>query len=303
MRLCVVIWLGALGHVGRCYRAAALVVAHVTDVLWFHGRIGGEKLKRVDTARSEDVTADGTDQIRGDRQTQCDVLVALAECRNHRKWFAAFAQPYLGEHPIEIGSGLGDYALQWIPSVEKFTATDADPALCGELKKVMSGYPNVTVRQMLLPTDDRGDHSCLVCYQVLEHIEDHVGALRSMARLVRPEGYLVLTCPAFPFAMSPVDIATGHVRRYTKRTMTQALTDAGLEVVSVRYANSLGLLCYYAFTSLLKKQPSSGGTMSFYDRLVVPVVRMLEHAIGDRPPFGQSVVAVARVREEGDRAD
>jgi hypothetical protein len=36
---------------------------------------------------------------------------------------------------------------------------------------------------------------------------------------------------------------------------------------------------------------------------VVPVVRMLEHAIGDRPPFGQSVVAVARVREEGDRAD
>jgi hypothetical protein len=68
-------------------------------------------------------------------------------------------------------------------------------------------------------------------------------------------------------------------------------------VVSVRYANSVGLLCYYAFTSLLKKQPSTGGTMSFYDRLVVPVVRWLERIIGDRPPFGQSVVAVARVPE------
>jgi hypothetical protein len=111
----------------------------------------------------------------------------------------------------------------------------------------------------------------------------------------------VLVCPAFPFAMSPVDIATGHVRRYTKRSMTRALNDAGLEVVEVRYANSLGLLCYYAFTSLLKKQPSTGGTMSFYDRLVVPLVRLLERAIGDRPPFGQSVVAVARVKEEGDR--
>ena len=76
--------------------------------------------------------------------------------------------------------------------------------------------------------------------------------------------------------MSPVDIATGHVRRYTKRTMRKALTAAGLEVVEVRYANSLGLVCYYAFTSLLKKQPSTGGTMSFYDRLVVPVVRLLE---------------------------
>jgi hypothetical protein len=254
----------------------------------------------VDVARSENAAKDDTDQLRGDRQIQCDVLVALAECQNHRKWFAGFAKPYLGEHPIEIGSGLGDYALEWIPSVEKYTATEADPALFAELQKHMAQYPNVTVRQLLLPTEERGDHSCLVSYNVLEHIDDHVGALRSMARLVRPEGYIVLVCPAFPFAMSPVDIATGHVRRYTKRTMRKALTDAGLEVVQVRYANSLGLICYYGFTSVLKKQPSTGGTMSFYDRLVVPVVRFLERLVGDHPPFGQSVVAVARVKEEAE---
>ena len=254
----------------------------------------------MDVARSENAAKDDTDQLRGDRQIQCDVLVALAECQNHRKWFAGFAKPYLGEHPIEIGSGLGDYALEWIPSVEKYTATEADPALFAELQKHMAQYPNVTVRQLLLPTEERGDHSCLVSYNVLEHIDDHVGALRSMARLVRPEGYIVLVCPAFPFAMSPVDIATGHVRRYTKRTMRKALTDAGLEVVQVRYANSIGLVCYYGFTSVLKKQPSTGGTMSFYDRLVVPVVRFLERLVGDHPPFGQSVVAVARVKEEAE---
>ena len=254
----------------------------------------------MEAARSEDATKDVTDQIRGDRQIQCDVLVALAECQNHRKWFAGFAKPYRGEHPFEIGSGLGDYALEWIPSVEKYTATEADPALFAELQKHMARYPNVTVRQLLLPSEERGDHSCLVSYNVLEHIDDHVGALQSMARLVRPEGYIVLVCPAFPFAMSPVDIATGHVRRYTKRSMRKALRDAGLEVVQVRYANSIGLICYYGFTSVLKKQPSTGGTMSFYDRLVVPVVRFLERLVGDRPPFGQSVVAVARVKEEAE---
>ena len=262
----------------------------------------------MEAARSEDATKYDVekfdvDQIRGDRQIQCDVLVALAECQNHRKWFAGFADPYLGEHPIEIGSGLGDYALEWIPSVDKYTATEADPALFTELSKHMAAYPSVTVRQLLLPTDERGDHSCLVCYNVLEHIDDHVGALQSMARLVRPEGYIVLVTPAFPFAMSPVDVATGHVRRYTKRSMRKALTAAGLEVVEVRYANSLGLICYYAFTSLLRRQPSTGGTMSFYDRLVVPVVRMLEKAIGDRPPFGQSVFAVARVKEDAEAAE
>jgi len=233
-------------------------------------------------------------EIRGNRQIQCDVLVALSECRNHRKWFADFAKPYLGDHPIEIGSGLGDYAREWIPLVGQFTVTDADEAMIIGLKREMAAYPNVDVRQILLPSTVRADHSCLICYNVLEHIEDDAGALRSMARLVRRNGHIVLVCPAFPFAMSPVDIATGHVRRYTKRSMTAALTGAGLEVVDVRYANSLGLICYYAFTSLLRKQPSTGGTMTFYDRLVVPVVRSVERLV-KRPPFGQSVIAVARV--------
>ena len=233
-------------------------------------------------------------ELRGDRQIQCDVLVALAECRNHRKWFADFARPYLGDHPIEIGSGLGDYAREWIPLTEHFTVTDADESLVIGLKE-MAGHSNVDVRQVLLPSTARADHSCLISYNVLEHIDDHVGALRSMAGLVRPGGYIVLVCPAFPFAMSPVDIATGHVRRYTRRSMTAALTEAGLEVIDVRYANSLGLLCYYAFTSLLRKQPSKGVTMTFYDRRLVPVVRFAERLIKS-PPFGQSVIAVARVR-------
>jgi hypothetical protein len=232
--------------------------------------------------------------LRGNRQIQSDVLVALAECRNHRKWFAEFARPYLGDHPIEIGSGLGDYAREWMPLVERFTVTDGDEALVISLKKEMAGYPNVDVRQVLLPSTARADHSCLIAYNVLEHIEDDVGALRSMARLVRRDGYIVLVCPAFPFAMGPVDIATGHVRRYTRRSMAAALADAGLDAVKVRYANSAGLICYYVFTNLLRRQPAKGSTMTFYDRMIVPAVRFTERLIG-RPPFGQSVIAVAQV--------
>ena len=242
------------------------------------------------------------DELRGDRQTQHDVLEALAECANHRRWFADFARPYLGEHPIEIGSGFGDYAKQWIPLVDKFTATEADPALLPGLQAEMAAFSTVEVSLVMLPSQERGDHSSLIAYNVLEHIEDHVGALESMARLVRPDGYLILVCPAFPFAMSPVDIATGHVRRYTRRSMSMALAAAGLEIVDVRYANSLGLICYYAFTSVLKRQPKIGGTISFYDRLLVPGIRILERIVG-RPPFGQSVVAIARVPEEADQAD
>lgn len=250
-------------------------------------------------ARSVDVPVPEAEELRGDRQVQHEVLVALAECQNHRRWFAKFARPYLGADPIEIGTGLGDYALEWIPDVQRYTATEADPALFAGLRTSMAAYPNVVVRQLSLPSSERADHSCLMSYNVLEHIDDHVGALRSMGALVRPGGHIILVCPAFPFAMSRVDIATGHVRRYTKRTMRAALVASGLEPVSVRYANSLGLICYYVFTSLLGKAPSKGKTMLFYDRVVVPVVRSIERLI--RPPFGQSVVAIARVPDGGRR--
>src|SRR3954451_21298031 len=157
--------------------------------------------------------------ITGDQRIQSEVLEGLATAVNHRRWFVELALPYLGDNPIEVGSGLGDYALEWAAHLPRFTATEADPDRLVQLKERMSARPNIDVRQMLLPTTDAGDYSAAVSYNVLEHIDDHVRALRSMAQLVRRGGRIILIVPAFMFAMSQVDIATGHVRRYTKKTM------------------------------------------------------------------------------------
>src|SRR5262249_348403 len=138
-------------------------------------------------------------------------------------------------------------------------------------------------------------YSGAVSYNVLEHIEDHVGALQSMARLVRPGGRIVLIVPAFPFAMSPVDIATGHVRRYTKKTMRSALTDAGLTIEPLHYANALGRTGYSMPTSVLNLTPKEGPRVKLSARLALPVPRAAEQLV--RPPFGQSVFTVARVPE------
>jgi 2-polyprenyl-3-methyl-5-hydroxy-6-metoxy-1,4-benzoquinol methylase len=231
--------------------------------------------------------------IAGDQQVQSEVLEGLATAVNHRRWFVELAVPYLGDNPIEIGSGLGDYALEWVPRLGgRFTATEADPERLVRLKERMADEPRVDVRQMLLPTEESGSYSAAVSYNVLEHIDDHVGALRSIANLVRPGGAIVLIVPAFMFAMSPVDIATGHVRRYTKKTMRAALTEAGLEVERVQYANALGLLGYYMATSVFKLTPKEGAMVKVYDRLVLPVTKGVESIV--RPPFGQSVFAVAR---------
>ena len=126
---------------------------------------------------------------------------------------------------------------------------------------------------------------------MLEHIDDHVGALRSIPT-GPPGGAIVLIVPAFMFAMSPADIATGHVRRYTKKTMRAALTEAGLEVEKVHYANALGLIGYYMATSVFRLTPKEGAMVKVYDKLVLPATKAAETII--KPPFGQSVFAVAR---------
>jgi ubiquinone/menaquinone biosynthesis C-methylase UbiE len=232
-------------------------------------------------------------EITGDQQVQSEVLEGLAMAVNHRRWFVELAVPYLGDHPIEVGSGLGDYAIDWSAHFQRFTATEADPDRLVALKDRLSAYSNIDVRQLLLPTEEGGQYSGAVSYNVLEHIEDHVGALRSMASLVRPGGAVVLIVPAFPFAMSPVDIATGHVRRYTKKSMAAALTEAGMTIERLQYVNALGLIGYYMATSVFKLAPKEGPMVKFYDRFVLPATKGAEKLV--RPPFGQSVFTVARV--------
>ena len=230
--------------------------------------------------------------ITGDQRIQSEVLEGLATAVNHRRWFVELALPYLGDNPIEIGSGLGDYALEWAEHLPRFTASEADPDRLVLLKERLADRPDIDVREMLLPTSVRGDYSSAVSYNVLEHIEDHVGALRSMSTLVRPGGRIILIVPAFMFAMSQVDIATGHVRRYTKKTMRAALTEAGLEIEKLHYANALGLIGYYGATSIFKLAPKEGPMVKLYDSLVLPVTKAAERLV--KPPFGQSVFAVAR---------
>jgi SAM-dependent methyltransferase len=67
-------------------------------------------------------------------------------------------------------------------------------------------------------------------FDVLEHIEDDRGFLRMVRAALRPDGRLYLTVPAFGWLWSNEDDFAGHFRRYTTRTLTRALHEAGFEV-------------------------------------------------------------------------
>ena len=202
-------------------------------------------------------------------------------------------RPALAGHPvIEVGSGNGDYAAEYLAAGCDVTATELDDTRLGLLRERFAADPRVTVRSLGLPTDEKGDHTAAVAFNVVEHITDDVGALRSLGQLVGPDGHVIVFVPAFEVAMSDFDREVGHVRRYTRRSLTTAFEAAGLELDTIRYVNSLGLVAWIVGMRLLRRRPEAGDALRRWDSLVIPRLQRLEQR--REPPFGQSLFAVGR---------
>lgn len=229
---------------------------------------------------------------RTESQLQSEVLEELRSARRYRAWLVQLVGEYLGEDPIEIGSGIGDYAAELAPGRRSYTATEPDPDRLAVLADRFAGDPVVRVRQLGLPTEQTGSHSAVLMLNVLEHIEADVAALASAAQLVRHDGAVVVFVPAFNWAMSRFDRMIGHHRRYTRRTLRGTLTAAGLRVERLHYVNSLGLLSWFLLMRCARMVPKDGPALRCYDATVIRAVAWSERHM--RPPFGQSLLAVAR---------
>jgi SAM-dependent methyltransferase len=91
-----------------------------------------------------------------------------------------------------------------------------------------------------LPFDD-GAFDLALLLDVLEHLDDEVGALTSIARVVVPGGALVVTVPAHPRLWSRHDEINHHRRRYTRQGLADVALRGGWEPVRVTHFMSVVL--------------------------------------------------------------
>lgn len=82
----------------------------------------------------------------------------------------------------------------------------------------------------------------LVCaFEVLEHLEDDVAALVEWRSSVAPGGAVALSVPANPRRFGKADEKAGHYRRYTRESLSNALTGAGFgDVQMLNYGFPVG---------------------------------------------------------------
>jgi SAM-dependent methyltransferase len=72
---------------------------------------------------------------------------------------------------------------------------------------------------------------------LIEHLEDDLFALRSLARILKPGGTLIIFTPAFNFLWGLQDEVSHHFRRYTVPDLRRKVKSAGLEIDKLTYAN------------------------------------------------------------------
>lgn len=130
-------------------------------------------------------------------------------------------------------------------------------------------------------------------FETLEHIKDDVGAMKSMNRLLRKGGSLVLSIPAHQSLWSRIDEIKGHYRRYEKKELIDKLKDAGFRI---SFVWTYG----FPFLSFIRKFTGGGGlikTFGKWEKLSILKskdnnTRGWESSIQEEyPPFLASILA------------
>jgi len=114
------------------------------------------------------------------------------------------------------------------------------------------------------PFEGRARFDLVVALDVLEHIDDDVASLRSLAACLAPGGRLLLTVPAYPWLYSGHDLIHHHRRRYTRRGLERVVGAAGLRVHRAGYFNALLLPAIVAVrlgARVLRREPASDARM------------------------------------------
>jgi SAM-dependent methyltransferase len=148
-----------------------------------------------------------------------------------REWLllSLFLSGEPGRRVLNAGAGAGSFSRRLADRGFEVTSADASPAAVAVLADSVPGDV-VQADVTSLPFPDRS-FDAVVLGEVLEHVEDDVGALREAARVLRPNGLLALSVPANPNRFGPSDEWAGHVRRYSRDALLEACTAAGFNVL------------------------------------------------------------------------
>jgi SAM-dependent methyltransferase len=295
------------GAVARGYRIAEGPIIYRPAIGGGGGLRGGDVAafathllslrSEVDRARQQRLSPSGR-TFADEHFGAADDLERLGSARHFFDWVLAEFHPYVHGRVLEVGAGVGTITRKLVGGYPDISVVALEPAenVYGDLAAYAALSPRVEAHQQTL-SEYQGEKGfdAVLYLNVLEHIADDARELRLAAGALRPGGAVLVFGPALEWLYGELDYKAGHYRRYRVDQLSALVEAAGLDVVSVRYFDLLGVLPYLLVYRLLRHSDIAGSTMWEYDRLVVPLSRLLQRILR-HPPVGKNVILVATKR-------
>ena len=163
---------------------------------------------------------------------------------------------------LEVGCGAGTLLCEFGRKGFDCTGLDASFAARELAGLVNMGEARVQIVESSEP-GWLGRFDYLLAFEVLEHIENDLDALRGWYDWLKPGGVLLLSVPAHQRRWSPSDLWAGHFRRYERQDLERLLEVAGFEVDVVDcygfpIANVVDPLRSFNHARILRKAAKAG---------------------------------------------
>lgn len=151
-----------------------------------------------------------------------------------------------------------------------------------------------------------GRYDAVFLLDVVEHISDDTAFLAAALRHLRPGGVMVINVPASMLLFSQYDTVTGHVRRYTRRSLAELFRRSGMEPEGLRYWGFLMVPVLLARKARLRMvSPEETMRVGFSPpnrvaQLLLRGLMKIETALPFAVPCGTSLIAWGRSRNRSD---
>lgn len=136
---------------------------------------------------------------------------------------------------LDLGCGTG-FTLTQLPSGVRAVGLDYSATALRLARRRATGAELVRGSAYALPFAEASFDAALAL-DVLEHLDDDLGAARELHRVIAPGGVAIVTVPAFAELWSAHDEALDHHRRYRLHEIVGVLRDAGFEIEHSTYYN------------------------------------------------------------------
>lgn len=134
---------------------------------------------------------------------------------------------------FDIGGGNGFVSSMLAAS--GFDVALVEPGRVGALNARRRGLNTVICSSLNTAQFKSHSLSAIGLFDVIEHIEDDLSFLKSIKELIKKEGRLYITVPAYPLLWSEEDIFAGHFRRYTLKRICEVIKHADFKVEYATY--------------------------------------------------------------------